>query len=231
MVDFHSHFLPSIDDGSPDVDTSLKMLKLGEIQGVSTFVATPHYYLNNENIDSFLTRRDKSFKKLIKSSNKLPQIFLGSEVAFFANISKNESLEKLCIGDSKCLLLEMPFCEWREPVINEVLNLIHVRGITPLLAHVERYFQYDIKMQNLSKLLNGGAFAQMNAKYIINHHTQRYAIKLIKKGYIHVLGSDSHNIDSRPPNLGKAFNIIEDKLGKSTLIRIDNLSLSLISKK
>ena len=67
LVEVHSHILPGIDDGSPDVDTSLKMIGMLKEQGASAIVLTPHYYSDSISYEDFVKRRDDSFQ-LLKAS-------------------------------------------------------------------------------------------------------------------------------------------------------------------
>ena len=115
MIDFHSHILPGIDDGSKDVAESLAMLSALKEQGVDTVVATPHFYANHHSVEEFLRRRQKAMDRLsAELSEGAPTIVLGAEVRYYEGISHLQNLESLCIGDSKLLLLEMPFYKWTE---------------------------------------------------------------------------------------------------------------------
>jgi protein-tyrosine phosphatase len=88
VIDFHSHILPGIDDGSRDVPTSLEMLHLAAAQGVDWMVATPHFYAWRDRMDDFLRRREEAFAALSSSlSPELPRILIGAEAAFFPGIS------------------------------------------------------------------------------------------------------------------------------------------------
>ena len=70
MIDMHTHVLPHIDDGSKSTDMSLDMLKESYRQGVSTLVATPHFYIKNDNIESFIEKRDNAYKRLMEKNKK-----------------------------------------------------------------------------------------------------------------------------------------------------------------
>jgi protein-tyrosine phosphatase len=115
MVDFHSHILPGIDDGSDCVDTSLKMLALEKAQGITHVVATPHFYPNRDNPAAFLARRAKAMEALAaRMTPELPQVIPGAEVAFFRGMSQSEALVDLTLGKSKFLLVELPPAPWPE---------------------------------------------------------------------------------------------------------------------
>ena len=96
MIDFHSHILPEIDDGSGSAAESLQMLEVSARQGVKLIAATPHFYAAESSPEQFLRRRAKSagmLQKLLGSA--LPQVLLGAEVCYFDGISRTEALEGL----------------------------------------------------------------------------------------------------------------------------------------
>lgn len=224
MIDFHAHFLPEMDDGSASVSESIQMLKLSYNMGIDTIISTSHYYSNYENIESFLSRRDAKLQKLkhsLESINDIPQIVMGAEVAFFSGMSDVRELRKLCIGNTKYMLLEMPFCEWSSLTMKELIRLINNRGIIPIIAHIERYFPHLHKNLNVKELLSLGVVLQTNAEALINASQKRSILKLLAAGKIHLLGSDCHNMTERRPNLNSAIKIIQKEIGISCVNRID----------
>ena len=148
FCDLHSHILPGMDDGCQTVEESVQMLRSCYEQGIHKICATPHYY-PVESVDEFLKRRNESVQLLHKALEQeklpVPKICLGAEVAYRPGICYQEDLDKLCIGNSQYLLLEMPFNKWGEEVIRTVRNICNVRGITPILAHIERYLSMQDK--------------------------------------------------------------------------------------
>ena len=121
VIDFHSHILPGIDDGSKDLETSLEMLRMSAAQGVTDMVATPHFYASKEGFETYLEKRIHAFETLCASRTPdMPRIRLGAEVAFFKGISQAEKIEKLAEQTGRILLLEMPFMEWTDRDIQEV---------------------------------------------------------------------------------------------------------------
>ncbi|MBR5306150.1 MAG: capsular polysaccharide biosynthesis protein, partial [Oscillospiraceae bacterium] len=80
VVDFHTHILPAIDDGSSSVEESIALLKEEKEQGIDVVVVTPHFYPQNDRPERFLQRRKAAFEQLmekISPDDKLPQIILG----------------------------------------------------------------------------------------------------------------------------------------------------------
>ena len=140
VIDFHSHILPGIDDGSKDLETSLEMLRMSAAQGVTDMVATPHFYASKEGFETYLEKRIHAFETLCASRTPdMPQIRLGAEVAFFKGISQAEKIEELAEQTGRILLLEMPFMEWTDRDIQEVERMASCGRYTLMLAHLERY--------------------------------------------------------------------------------------------
>ena len=103
VVDFHTHILPGIDDGSSSVEESLAMLQMEKEQGASLVVATPHFYPQNDRPEKFLQRRKAAFEQLtekISPDDKLPQIILGAEVYYFKGIGQWEGLRDFAIENT-----------------------------------------------------------------------------------------------------------------------------------
>lgn len=215
ICDIHGHFLPGMDDGSASVAESLQMLEIAASQGISYMCATPHYY-PVETVDEFLARRNESFHQLSKaidaSGKKLPKIYLGAEVAYRPGIGHAEDLEKLSLGDSGYLLLELPFTPWKQSMFRDISSMSNVRGMIPIIAHVERYIPLQTR-RNLQRLLEQDVVFQMNAEHLLHWTTRGKAKSLIRNGVVHLLGSDCHNLTTRKPNLGAAI----DRLEKSKL--------------
>ena len=221
MIDWHSHVLPQIDDGSRSIEESIALLEMLSGQGVDTVIATPHFYANDESLEHFLERRRESYQKLCAVLPEgLPRILLGAEVSYYSGISRLEGLCELCIEGTRLLLLEMPFAKWTDHTVREVISIASRGDVTVILAHIERY----IDMQNdgvFDTLLEYGVIMQVNASFFNRGPSKRRALKLLAKGRIQVIGSDTHNITSRPPTLDSAYRVIEKKFGKDFVYEIN----------
>ena len=220
ICDLHGHFLPGIDDGSGSVEESLKMLESAQEQGIAMMFATPHYY-SNESVTDFLHRRNKSMTQLqeamARQGGRYPEICLGAEVAYRRGIGNAEELEKLCLGCSGYLLLEMPFAPWDRAVFQDLSSMINVRGIVPVIAHIERYLHMQ-KREQIERLLGQDVLVQMNASMLLSWSTRGKARRLLESGIVHLLGSDCHNMQNRAPNMGAALDYLEKK-GLNGIIR------------
>ncbi|MBP5596414.1 MAG: capsular polysaccharide biosynthesis protein [Pseudobutyrivibrio sp.] len=229
MIDFHSHFLPGIDDGSDSIETSIAMLNAWYSQGITDICATPHFYAEHNNPERFISRRNKAFAILQSATNnELQNIRLGAEVLFFDGISRYDGLHELCLEGTDLLLLEMPFRTWTSHMIEEVGVIASTTGIMPVAAHIERYLDQPRKL--LKEFLNLNIFIQSNAEFFLDRHTQRKALKMLKKGTITFLGTDAHNLGRRSVNLGPAIQVIDHALGSEYINNLDNLQRSILSE-
>ena len=217
ITDFHSHILPGIDDGSDSVEKSIEMLKMEAAQGIRHVVATPHFYPNHDSPERFLARRDRAeaaLREAMKDHEGLPELTVGAEVYFFPGISDCDAIKALTIGESRCILLEMPEYSWSDSAYQQIERIYAKQGLTPLIAHVDRYIS-PLRDRGIPKRLAQLPVAvQANASFFLHGSTARMALKMLSKGQIHVLGSDCHNLSSRKPNLSDALSCIQRRLGE-----------------
>lgn len=219
MTDLHTHILPGIDDGAATVEDSLAMLELQRSQGVDTVVLTPHFYSNREEIDGFLLRRGQAMDQLKsaiaarkKEQTPLPRLLLGAEVAWHSGLMEMERLDELCIAGTRNLLLELPFTPWKTAMIDQLYNMIGCTGITPIIAHLERYIRIQPKSL-VREVLEMGVPVQVSADILLRPLMRREAIRLLKNGQAHLVASDCHDRTRRGPVLAAAMEVVEKKLG------------------
>lgn len=218
MIDFHSHILPQIDDGAQNVQTSLDMLSESYRQGVKTVVATPHCYIASEHdIDVFLEKRKKSYELLKEAMSKdkrqFPEIVLGCELQISKNIHHFEKLHSLCIENTNYILIEMPYERWNEDCYDYLYELL-LKGMRPIIAHIERFISRKKEFYNLYSL---DLLYQVNADSFLSPFMRRNIPDLFTQGSVQFLGSDMHNTNRRPTHMKKAADRIIKSYGKSRL--------------
>ena len=221
LIDFHSHIIPGIDDGAPDVETSILMLSMLASQGIDKVIATPHYHGTKESIASFVSRRDSALSHLLEGIEKkelsLPKIIPAAEVRIYPQMHAQEHLEKLCVANSKKILVEMPYTAWSDWMFDEVYAL-KAKGYAPIMAHIERYVDLVGEKEIGNTLLSLDVLVQSNADFLLSRKEKKFVKHLIKSGSLTLLGSDCHNTTSRKPNLSKAFSYISKKYGDEYLM-------------
>ena len=224
VVDFHSHILPGIDDGSACVEDSIAMLQMEAEQGICHVVASPHFYANHDTPERFLRRRAEAEKRLreeLENHSGLPEISVAAEVYFYSGMSGSDVLRELSIGKTQYLLVEMPHAPWTESMYRE-LEAIYTRlGMVPVIAHIDRYIRPFKTFGIPERLSELPVMVQANAEFFLNVFSRRMALRLLREDKIQLLGSDCHNLTSRAPNLGAAISVIEKHLGKETITRLN----------
>ena len=223
VIDFHSHILPGIDDGSKSVEESLEMLREMAKQGITHVVATPHFYPQSDTPERFLKRRAKAeaaLRKAMAGYDELPELSIGAEVYYFRGMSDSEALSELTIDKKRCILIEMPSAPWTGAMYQELEDLSVKRGLLPVIAHLDRYIGPFCTHGIPKRLASIPVLVQANAEFFLQRGTIRMALRLLREEKIHLLGSDCHNLSSRAPNLGAALQKIEAKLGKHILGRV-----------
>ena len=216
MLDIHSHILPGVDDGAADVETSVELLKMMKEQGITHVIATPHFDAMHQNIDEFEYTVADAYNRLMQAVNglDLPQVSIGSEVFYFGGIGRSMGIRDLTLCRSQYLLLELPSCRIDDEILKSIHDLNDRIGIKPIIAHVERYSCERGFKRLLELLANGEAYAQVNATSVIQPPYKKVVHKLIKRGYISFLATDTHSIIGRPPKMREALQEIELSLGK-----------------
>ena len=176
MIDFHSHILPAMDDGSRNIEESLQMLRMLQEQGVERVIATPHFYADENPPDVFLRRRADAWEHLrAHHTQGLPHVLLGAEAHYFQGISRTAQVRQLCIQDTGVLLLEMPFSGWSSRTVEDLAALAQQQEMTVVLAHVERYLP-DQPRALWPKLRRMGILFQCNASFFLDWRTKLRAV-------------------------------------------------------
>lgn len=207
MIDLHSHVLPYIDDGAKDENMSVEMLLSAKQQGVDIVAATPHCIAKNpESVDSFLEKRRDCFEKLsavISNRNDLPEIVLGAEVYLYKDISDFPNLSSLCYQNTNYILLELSDSGNAAEVTEWIYN-ISIKGLRPVIAHVDRYPDYKDVMEELSHL---DVIFQVNAARFLSMSDRRLLRSIFKRHNKFVVSTDMHNVTTRICNMQPAYKI------------------------
>ncbi len=248
VIDFHSHILPAIDDGSESVEMSLEMLRRMKAYGADLVVSTSHFYGRRSTADEFLERRHRAAEKIVRALSEtefgsltpailsesmrclpdLPEVRLGAEVAFRFGIEEDPNLERLCIEGTNTLLLELPFGDWTEYEADAVASIAVDRGLDVVLAHFERFPSFRKNSPIAERLMGLPVTLQVNAEDLLPFMTRGKVLDLFRRRNTPILGSDAHNLTDRAPNLDAGREMIRKKLGERTLADCDRKAAELI---
>ncbi|MEG0779012.1 MAG: CpsB/CapC family capsule biosynthesis tyrosine phosphatase [Oscillospiraceae bacterium] len=186
-IDFHAHILPNADHGSDSVATSLTQLASAEAAGVTTVVATPHFYPDRHLIEDFLARRNDSMERLTAAYHGKLQILPGAEVLLCEGLVHLPELPQLCVAGTQVLLIEMPMVTWAHRHIHALAELRESGKFTVVLAHVDRYPPKQVEM-----LLAQGFLGQINGTSLCRLLGRKQLLRWIHEEKIVALGSDIH---------------------------------------
>ncbi|MCH5167223.1 MAG: hypothetical protein J1F35_04945 [Erysipelotrichales bacterium] len=196
MRDLHSHFLPGVDDGAKDIETTRRMLKKAHDNGVTDIMFTPHYMLDSRYV-SPRANNEKIFSEVKKIADEYGiNVFLGNEVYCndqIVDLLKRKEIKTL--NDSKYILIEIPLYQ----KINNAKSIfleVKSAGLIPILAHPERYASYYDDLDFFLELRSMGVLMQINASSLVGDygkHAKKMAVKLLKANLISFVGSDMHS--------------------------------------
>lgn len=215
MTDLHCHILPGIDDGAKNVEVSLELLRREKQDGVDNIAFTSHFNSERTTIEAYIEKRARAFAALserLKGESLEFEFKLGAEVFFSPKLCDMEA-EKLCIGDTAYMLIEFPTTH-KPHFIQQTLQDLQARGIIPLIAHIERYPYVLDDPQLLYQWVASGAYAQINASALLDASVRKKLFKYISWGLVHVISTDTHSLDKRPPQMRAALDILAKKLGE-----------------
>ena len=204
-----------------------------EQQGVSRVIAVPHFYANYDTPDRFLRKRAaaiEDLKNAMADDPGLPELRYGAEVYYFHGMSECNALPELAITGTRCLLVEMPMPPWSDQMLRELREVHDRLGLVPVIAHIDRYIRPFRTFGLPERLSELPVLVQANASFFIQRSTRPMALRMLKKGHIHLLGSDCHNVTTRKPNLGEALEIISSRAGKIPLEQMAALEAELLDQ-
>jgi len=217
MYDLHCHIIPSIDDGSKNIETSLAMLQMATENGTKGIVATPHV-IEGEWLptwDRILTECD-TLRNLAQNAGINLPIFPGGEVAMYRDIlDLLKGPGAYCINSGRYLLVELPATHIPS-FAEDFFFTLQARGITPILAHPERHPVLAKKPEILVEWIRTGILAQMNGTSIMGLMGPRVmatAELYLTNNMVHAIGSDAHGIRSRNTNLTSAVDKMTKLIG------------------
>ena len=228
MIDFHNHILPNVDDGSKSLEMSLSMLKKAAEQGITDVVNTVHYQhpkVETENIS--FNRIEKELKVIQEelNNNGIPvNLHCGAEVFFLPNLLKIKDDPLATFLHGKYMLIE--FQVHQLPYIHkQELFDLKMAGVTPIIAHPERYNDVMKDISIVTEWLEAGCIIQVDAGSALGYlgsGAQKTSERIIKNGWCHILGSDSHNDRGRNFCLKEAVELVRNWIGDEVELLVNN---------
>ncbi len=218
-IDIHCHIMPGVDDGSPDMNTSLEMLRIAEKNGVEQMILTPHHKPMHHNV---------SPQHNIVYTNKLQEaasnfginirLYSGNEIYYSDETQRELESGKICtMAGSDYVLVEFhPTNPYK--AIHNAMYHVQAAGFFPIVAHVERYSDMVSHPAYVEELIDMGCYIQVNAASImgkVGFGISLYTKKLLKNHLVHFVASDAHDTKKRAPDLLECRNYVTRKYGEA----------------
>ena len=218
MIDIHCHILPGADDGPQTLEESIEMARIAYEDGIRTIVSTPHYIDGNtDHSGDYILDKVWNLNKELKRKEINIEILCGNEVYITPNL--NELIKKNrihTINSTQYLLIEFPM--FGLPMyVEQVIFDLQLLGITPIIAHPERYKWVAEDPSLIKDFIRMGALCQINSGSITGKFGQAAKSTsnlLITHNMAHVVASDGHSPRTRTPKLLEAYEYIVNKNGK-----------------
>ncbi|HEO5327439.1 TPA: tyrosine protein phosphatase [Streptococcus agalactiae] len=223
MIDIHSHIVFDVDDGPKTLEESLSLIEESYRQGVRIIVSTSH-----RRKGMFETPEDIIFKNfsIVKHEAEKRfehlQISYGGELYYTSDMLEKLKLKQIpTLNNTKFALIEFSMqTSWKD--IHTALSNVLMLGITPVVAHIERYNALENQKERVKEIINMGCYTQINSSHILkqklfNDKHKRFkkrARYFLEENLVHFVASDMHNLDVRPPFLAEAYKIICRDFGK-----------------
>ncbi|HGI1990501.1 TPA: capsular polysaccharide biosynthesis protein Cps4B [Streptococcus agalactiae] len=223
MIDIHSHIVFDVDDGPKTLEESLSLIEESYRQGVRIIVSTSH-----RRKGMFETPEDIIFKNfsIVKHEAEKRfehlQILYGGELYYTSDMLEKLKLKQIpTLNNTKFALIEFSMqTSWKD--IHTALSNVLMLGITPVVAHIERYNALENQKERVKEIINMGCYTQINSSHILkqklfNDKHKRFkkrARYFLEENLVHFVASDMHNLDVRPSFLAEAYKIICRDFGK-----------------
>jgi protein-tyrosine phosphatase len=196
-ADMHSHLLPGIDDGSPDIATSLELIKGFQALGYKKIITTPHVLWEMyPNTTDIILRKLDEVRKEIRNAGIDIEFHAAAE--YFIDDHLTEQLrQKIPLLTISGNMVLVEFSMITTPIdLQEVLFEMQMQNYQPVLAHPERYTYLFLRKEFFDQLKDAGCYFQLNLLSLSGHYgddVQKLAEYLLKKNYYDLAGTDLHN--------------------------------------
>ena len=215
MIDLHCHILPGLDDGPVNLDFSVAMARAASEAGIQVMVATPHIRSDYDVDPAAIEGLVGKLNAAVEEEDLQLLVLAGGEVALQEAAELDDDvLRTVCLGPSRCLLLESPY-RAIDVDIEGIVADVQERGFKPILAHPERCPIFQRDPDRLNRLVNAGALCSITASSLAGGFgatVRRFTLELMTDGLVHDVASDAHDHLHRPPDLLAGFESAEAEI-------------------
>ncbi len=223
-IDIHCHVMPGVDDGSPDMASSLEMLRIAEKEGITHMILTPHHKPMHHNVSP---EHNVAYRKKLKEAAEAEgikvKLFSGNEI-YYSDETMDELINgQICsLAGSDYVLVEFhPTATWKS--IQNAAYRVQGAGYIPIMAHVERYSDIVSHPARIADLIQMGCYMQGNASSVMGDYgfgIKHFCKKLLKDELVHFVASDAHDDKKRAPKLLGCRNYVDRKFGSDYADRL-----------
>lgn len=217
MIDIHTHILPGLDDGPEGWEEAIEMCRLAEADGTECLVATPHM-MNGvyDNRGEDIIEKVKALREMVDGLFNL-KILYGADVHLVTDLVERIKRGDIpTINDKGYLLLEPPHYIL-PPSIDDLIFDLRLKGITPILTHVERSYWIQEGFHRVERFIDMGALIQITAISLtggFGRLVKSLSERLLRSRLAHIIASDCHSLRFRPPGLSSAFKMASKIIGE-----------------
>ena len=217
MVDLHHHLLPGIDDGSPDLETSIAMARMAAGEGITHVVATPHASSRYPFEPALIAERLAQLRAALDERGVPLTLATGCDFHVnFENIRDAlDNPRKYTLNATEYLLVELPDLAI-SPHLGETLYELRLAGMAPILTHPERNPTLQRDSERLKDWLRHGLLVQVTAGSVLGQMgkaAERMAHRLLANRWVHFLATDAHDLKFRPPQMRQAHAMVAERYG------------------
>lgn len=223
MIDIHSHIIFDVDDGPEDLAATQALLEESYRQGVRTIIATSHRRKGMfETPEEKIATHFEKVQALAREVASDLSLHYGAEIYFTGDVLEKLEQGRLPkLAGTRYVLVEFSMgTPYRD--INKALNSLLMSGMTPVVAHIERYHCLENAADKVRELINMGCYMQINSASVLKPKLFGDKYKFMKqraqyfldKGLVHFVASDMHNLAERRPYMAEAYEIITKKYGQ-----------------
>ena len=217
MIDLHCHLLPGIDDGATDISVSIAMAKAFVADGVTVVACTPHIlpgvYANS---GPQIRTATAALQQTLDEAGIPLRLVTGADnhitPTFVAELSSGHLLS---LADSQYVLVEPPH-HVAPPRMEDLFFSLLVAGYVPILTHPERLSWIESHYPMIQRLVHAGVWMQITAGSLAGAFGRRakyWSERMLDEGCVHILATDAHDTNRRPPNLGEGRALASKRVG------------------